>query len=810
MSEQIIDIDISEEMRDSYMDYAMSVIAGRALPNVRDGLKSVHRRILFSMNEQGNDYNKPYRKSARVVGDVIGKYHPHGELAVYDAIVRLTQSFSMRYQLIDGQGNFGSIDGDSPAAMRYTEVRMKQITSELLADLNKNTVDFTPNYDESEKEPTVLPSKIPTLLLNGSTGIAVGMASNIPPHNLNEVMNAFLYYIDNRHAPDLWEIMKIMPGPDFPTGGTIMGTSGIYSAYSTGRGIIKIRAKTHLETEKERSAIIVTELPYMVNKATLLEKIAGLARDKKLEGISDLRDESDRDGMRIFLQLKRGENPQVVLSNLYKQTAMQSSFGVIMLAIVDRQPKILPIIQVFKHFLDHRFETITRRVRYDLQKVEAHAHILLGLSKALEHLQEVIDLIQASANQDEAKQALHEQFDLSQKQSQAILEMRLQRLTGLERQKIADDLAKTEQAIKELRAILADDNKVFAIIREESLQIIAKYGVNDSRRSQISMESSDISIEELIDCEDVVVTISRSGYVKRSPVNEYRVQSRGGKGRIGMATKDEDFVEKMFVASTHDVLLSFTTLGRVFAIKVYEIPPSGPNSRGKAIVNLLQLEAHEKICAYLNISNFEEGKYIVLGTSAGICKKTALVAFKNIRNKGLRAINLDEDDTMISAQLTDGSQEIFISTRNGFGIRFPENNLRPLGRVSRGVKGIRLRPGDSALSMRALTQSETILTVTEKGFGKRSHLENFTLQKRGGMGVMILKSTNRSGKVVGASEVTKDTQVLLITKSGKLIRISASQIRVIGRVTQGVKLIDIDSSDRVIDFAIVPHDEDKE
>ncbi|MDC0154641.1 DNA gyrase subunit A, partial [bacterium] len=652
MSETIIEADIVHEMRDSYMEYAMSVIVGRAIPDVRDGLKPVHRRVLFSMSEQGNDFNKPYRKSARVVGDVIGKYHPHGDTAVYDTIVRLTQDFSMRYQLIDGQGNFGSVDGDSPAAMRYTEVRMRKIAHDMLADLEKDTVDFIPNYDDSLEEPTVLPSRIPILLTNGSTGIAVGMASNIPPHNLKEVLNALLFYIDHRDSATVQELMEFIPGPDFPTGGTIIGKSGIYDAYTTGRGIIRIRGKTHFEQTKDgRDLIIVDELPFMVNKANLLEKIAEMVRHKKIEGISDLRDESDRKGMRIFIQLKRGETPDVVLSNLYKHTALQSSFGIIMLSIVDKQPKILALTQMLEFFLQHRIEVVTRRTRYELRQAENRMHLLEGLMIALENLDAVLNIIREAESGGVAENVLMESYGLSKRQAHGILDMKLQRLTGMEQDKIRTEHEDVGKAIEDYKDILEKDERIIEIIRKESIEIRDKYG--DERRTEIIEGDSSILIEELINEEDMVVTLSREGYIKRSSVSEYRLQRRGGKGRLGMGTKDEDFVEQMFVASTHDFLLFFTDKGQVFRKKVFELPLAGPTGRGKAAINLLPLREGESICSCLNVPKEAENKYIFLCTEGGVAKKTPMLDCAKIRVTGLRVITLDERDSVISVQLTD-------------------------------------------------------------------------------------------------------------------------------------------------------------
>jgi DNA gyrase subunit A len=729
MSETIIEADIVHEMRDSYMEYAMSVIVGRAIPDVRDGLKPVHRRVLFSMSEQGNDFNKPYRKSARVVGDVIGKYHPHGDTAVYDTIVRLTQDFSMRYQLIDGQGNFGSVDGDSPAAMRYTEVRMRKIAHDMLADLEKDTVDFIPNYDDSLEEPTVLPSRIPILLTNGSTGIAVGMASNIPPHNLKEVLNALLFYIDHRNSATVQELMEFIPGPDFPTGGTIIGKSGIYDAYTTGRGIIRIRAKCHFEQTKDgRDLIIVDELPFMVNKARLLEKIAELVRHKKLDGISDLRDESDRKGMRMFIQLKRGETPDVVLSNLYKHTALQSSFGIIMLSIVDKQPKILALTQMLEFFLQHRIEVVTRRTLYELKQAENRMHLLEGLMIALENLDAVLNIIRKAESGGVAEDVLMESYGLSKRQAHGILDMKLQRLTGMEQDKIRIEHEDVGKAIEDYKDILEKDERVIEIIRKESIEIRDKYG--DERRTEIIEGDSSILIEELINEEDMVVTLSREGYIKRSSVSEYRLQRRGGKGRLGMGTKDEDFVEQIFVASTHDFLLFFTDKGQVFRKKVFELPQAGPTGRGKAAINLLPLREGESICSCLNVPKEAENKYIFLCTERGVAKKTPMLDCAKIRVTGLRVITLDEGDSVISVQLTDGNQELFFATRDGMGLRVNESTLRAMGRQARGVRGVKLRKGDRVVSALALSGTGELLTVTEGGYGKKTPIADYTLAKQ--------------------------------------------------------------------------------
>ena len=810
MSESILESDIVHEMRDSYMEYAMSVIVGRALPDVRDGLKPVHRRVLFSMSEQGNEYNKPYRKSANVVGDVMGKYHPHGDAAIYDTVVRLSQDFSMRYQLIDGQGNFGSVDGDSPAAMRYTEVRMRRIAHELLANLDKDTVDFLPNYDDSLKEPIVLPSRIPNLLTNGSTGIAVGMASNIPPHNLKEVMNALLYYIDNRYTATVQELMQFVPGPDFPTGGTIIGKSGIYEAYSTGRGIVRIRAKTHFEqTNDGRDLIIVTELPFMVNKSVLLEKIADLVRQKKLEGIADLRDESDRKGMRIYIQLKRGENPDVVLSNLYKHTSLQSSFGIIMLAIVDRQPKVLTLPQLLEFFLQHRIEVVTRRTRYELRQAEDKMHLLEGLMIALQNLDDVLEIIRKAESGATAEAALVERYNLSKRQAHGILDMKLQRLTGMEQDKIRSDHEEVGKAIADYKDILEKDERVIKIIRDESVEIRDKYG--DDRRTQIIEGDSSIMIEELINEEDMVVTISREGYIKRSSVSEYRLQRRGGKGRLGMGTKDEDFVEQLFVANTHDYLLFFTNKGQVFRKIVFELPQAGPTGRGKAVINMLPLREGESICACLNVPKEAENKYIFLCTEGGVAKKTPMLDCAKIRVSGLRVITLDEGDSVISVQLTDGDQELFFATRDGMGLRVNEKTLRPMGRQARGVRGVKLRKGDRVVSALALSGSGELLTVTEGGYGKKTPIADYTLAKnRGNFGMRTIRITDTNGPVVNVLEVEEHFQLFLITQLGKLIRIPVENIRTIGRVTQGNRLIRLEQDEQVIGIAPVIEDEEEE
>ena len=810
MTEQIVSSDIVSEMRDSYLEYAMSVIVGRALPDVRDGLKPVHRRILYAMHDQGNEHNKPYRKSARVVGDVIGKYHPHGDSAVYDAIVRMTQDFSMRIPLVDGQGNFGSVDGDAAAAMRYTEIRMEKITKDLLADLEKETVDFSPNYDGSLQEPTVLPSRIPNLLLNGSTGIAVGMASNIPPHNLAEVMTALIAYIDHEQMT-LPQLMEYLPGPDFPTGGMIMGKQGIYEAYQKGRGIISIRAKSHFEKDKNgRDCIIITELPYMVNKALLLEKIANLVREKRLEGISDLRDESDRKGMRIYIQLKRDEHPEVVLTNLFKHTALQSSFGIIMLAIVDQQPKILPILQVFQLFIQHRIEVITRRTKFELKQAQAKAHILEGLTIALDDLDAVIEKIKTAENGGQAKERLIQEYGLSKEQAQAILEMKLQRLTGLEQEKIRKELAVIQELIEKLTAILNEKALVKKIIRDEFTEIVEQYG--DPRRTSIEETDSTIDIEDLIKQEDMVVTISHEGYIKRCAVAEFRTQRKGGSGRLGMSTKDEDFVEEIMVASTHDFMLIFTTEGRIFSKKIYQIPLALPTSRGKAVINLLPLGENEKICAYLNVpQDATETKYITMCTRYGICKKIHLLDCSKIRSSGIRGITLKEGDRLISAQLSMGEQDLFFATRQGQSLRVHESKIRAMGRTAQGVIGIRLNAGDEVVSMEILSETQRILTVTENGYGKTTHVDSYPLsQNRGNKGVRNIQTSERNGFVVGSIAVDQSFQLLMITQKGKLIRIATDKIPTIGRNTQGVRLIRLKEDEKVIGIATVFSTEEEE
>ncbi|WP_306535333.1 DNA gyrase subunit A [Geobacter sp.] len=817
-------VNIEDEMKRSYMDYAMSVIIGRALPDVRDGLKPVHRRCLYAMYDMSNDWNKPYKKSARVVGDVIGKYHPHGDAAAYDTIVRMAQDFSLRYPLVDGQGNFGSVDGDSPAAMRYTEIRMEQLAHELLNDLDKETVDTGPNYDGSLTEPLVLPSKFPNLLVNGSSGIAVGMATNIPPHNLTEVIDGIIAVIEN---PQLTfeELLALVPGPDFPTGGFIYGREGILQGYRTGRGIVQMRARVSVETHKktERQSIIVTEIPYQVNKANLITKIAELVREKKLEGISDIRDESDRDGMRIVIELKRDEEPQIILNHLYKQTQMQTSFGINMLAIVAGRPRVLTLRDAIGHFIDHRREIVTRRTIFELKKAEARAHILEGLKIALDWLDAVIELIRASKNPDEAKNGLMAgnfsdpnflrkmgiegasftaSVQLSDKQAQAILEMRLQRLTGLEREKILNEYAEILKYIARLKEILASEAEILAIIIGELREIKERFG--DERRTEIVDRSAEISLEDTIVEEDVVVTVSHTGYIKRTAVSQYRSQRRGGKGKTGMKTKEEDFVEHLFVASSKDFMMFFTDSGRVYWLKVYEIPEGGRATRGKAIVNLLNLQAGEQITAILSVKEFDEVRNIIMATRLGVVKKSPLREYANIRSGGIIAVNLDDGDKLIAVALTDGKHDVLLASKNGKSIRFHEADARPMGRVSRGVRGMSLEDDDVVIGMEIINPNatgSTIFTVTENGFGKRTELDEYRVQSRGGKGIITIKTTERNGCVVDIMQVTDENDLMLITDQGKILRIPVAPFSVIGRNTQGVRLMTAEQNERIVAVA---------
>jgi DNA gyrase subunit A len=794
------DVLIEEEIKRSYLDYAMSVIIGRALPEVRDGLKPVHRRILFAMHDLKNYYNRSYKKSARVVGDVIGKYHPHGDSAVYDALVRMAQDFAMRYTLVDGQGNFGSVDGDAAAAMRYTEVRMAKLAGEFLADIDKETVEFVDNYDGSLSEPALLPTRVPNLLINGSSGIAVGMATNIPPHNLGEVARAVVALLDN---PDITvkELMEHVPGPDFPTRGFIYGRKGIRQAYETGRGVIHLRARASVETHArtKKNSIVVSELPYQVNKARLLERIADLVKDKKIEGITDIRDESDRDGLRMVLELKRDVVPQVVMNQLFKFTAMQTTFGINLLAIVNSRPEVLTLKDILGHFIEHRREIIIRRTRFDLAKAEARAHILEGLKIALDNLDAVIKMIRGSATPAEAKELLMAKLSLSDKQAQAILDMRLQRLTGLERDKILAEYRETIQEIARLKAILASEDLVKQIIREETLEIANDYG--DPRRTEIVAQTSEIDLEDMIAEEDMVVTLSHTGYIKRTPASLYRAQRRGGKGKKGMGTKSEDFVEKLFVASTHHYLLIFTDAGRLYWLKVHEIPQAGRASKGKAIVNLVSMASGEQVTTVLAVKEFSEGRHVLMATAQGTVKKTDLMAFSRPRAGGIIAINLHEDDRLVAARITDGQMDVFLATRHGKAIRFSEDKVRAMGRTAAGVKGVELVDGDVVVAMEAVAGSPSVLTVTANGFGKRTRIDEYPLRNRGGKGVITIKTSERNGPVVGALVVDDDDEMMLISDGGKIIRMRVGGINVLGRNTQGVKLIGMEPGERLVGVA---------
>jgi DNA gyrase subunit A len=795
-----VPVAIEDEMRQSFMDYAMSVIIARALPDARDGLKPVHRRALYAMYDLSNDWNRPYKKSARIVGDVIGKYHPHGDTAVYDTIVRMAQDFSLRYPLVDGQGNFGSIDGDPPAAMRYTEVRMARIAGEMLADIDKETVDFTPNYDDTIQEPVVLPARIPNLLINGSSGIAVGMATNIPPHNLGEVVDGLIALIENPHI-SIDELMQHIPGPDFPTAGFLHGRAAIREAYTSGRGGLIMRARTEIEEggEKTKSKIIVRELPYQVNKARLIERIAELVNEKRIDGISDLRDESDRDGMRMVIELKRDAIPEVVQNQLFKLSQLQDSFGVNMLAIVGGRPKLLNLRDALQVFIDHRKEVVTRRTAYDLRKAQERLHILEGLKIAIEHLDAVIALIRAAADPVVARTGLMSQFGLSEAQAQAILDMRLQRLTGLERDKIIAEHADTLKLIARYQEILADEREVLQIIITELHEVREQYA--DRRRTQIVDESTDLSVEDLIAEEDMVVTVSHEGYIKRNPVAEYRAQRRGGRGKIGATTKDEDFIEHVFVASTHAYILVFTTGGKLYWIKVHEIPQVGRAARGKAIVNLLSLRENEKVSAFLPVREFAHGRHVLFATTAGVVKKTALDDYANPRPSGIIAIKLNEGDEVIGVRLTDGDQEVILSTAAGQAIRFRESDVRTMGRNAAGVRGITLETGDAVVAVDVVTPDTTLLAVAEKGYGKRTALDEYRLTSRGGKGIITMNVTDRVGRVIGVRMVRDDDDVMLITDGGKVIRMPVRGISVIGRNTQGVRLIDLAEGETVVGVA---------
>jgi DNA gyrase subunit A len=806
--EHKIPVNIEDEMKGAYLDYAMSVIIGRALPDVRDGLKPVHRRILYAMYDMGNVWNKPYKKSARVVGDVIGKYHPHGDVAVYDAIVRMAQDFSMRYILVDGQGNFGSVDGDSPAAMRYTEIRMSQLTHELLDDIEKETVKFGPNYDDSLKEPLALPAKFPNLLVNGSTGIAVGMATNIPPHSLSEVVDGITAMIDK---PDISikELMGYIPGPDFPTAGFIHGREGIKSAYETGRGIIQMRARALIEKGKkgDRESIIITELPYQVNKAKLIEKMAELVRDKKIEGISDLRDESDREGMRVVIELKKGENGQVILNQLYKQTQMQDTFGVIMIALVNNQPRVLNLKETLFYFIQHRREIVTKRTEFELRKANERAHILEGLKIALDDIDRVIQLIKKSKTPQEAREGLISKFKLDEIQANAILDMRLQRLTGLERQKIIDELKELKETIKKLNFILGHEEEKLKIIKEELKEIKNKYG--DKRRTEIIGEVTEFKIEDLIAEEEMVITVSHTGYIKRNSVSLYKSQRRGGIGIKAMEVKEEDFVKDLFIASTHSYMMFFTNIGRVHWLKVHEIPQAGRAAKGKAIVNLLQLQEGEQVTAMLSVKEFAEGKFLIMTTEKGVINKTPLSGFSNPRAGGIIAISLDEGDQLIAVRQTDGNKNIFLGTRKGQAIQFKEDDVRLIGRGGRGVKGIKLEKGDSVVGVEIVVPNATILTVSEKGYGKRTAIDEYRVTGRGGKGIINIKISERNGEVIGIRQVFEEDELMIVSSDGTLIRLKVKGISVIGRNTQGVKLIDLREGDRVVSIARIEEKEEE-
>ncbi|MBX9657348.1 MAG: DNA gyrase subunit A [Nitrospiraceae bacterium] len=810
-------IAIEDEMKSSYLDYAMSVIVGRALPDVRDGLKPVHRRILFGMNEMGLAHNRAYRKSAKIVGEIMGNYHPHGDSAIYDTLVRMAQDFNMRYPLVDGQGNYGSMDGDSAAAMRYTEARMTKLAEELLADIDKETVDFGPNYDESLQEPLVLPTRVPNLLINGAGGIAVGYATNIPTHNLGEVIDGLLLLIEN---PDVTiaQLMKKIPGPDFPTAGFIYGMSGIKDAYETGRGLLKVRAKVNVESDErtDRERLIVTEVPYQVNKAKLIEKIAELVQDERIKGIADLRDESsDREGVRVVIELKRGEIPLIVLNNLFKHTQLETTFGVIMLALVNNRPEVLNLKQILSHFLDHRREVIVRRTAFELRKAEERAHILEGLKIALDNLDAVIALIRRAQSPDEARAGLMSQFGLSEIQASAILEMRLQRLTQLERQKLIEEYKEVLKQIEYLKSILASPALVRKIIQDELAEVREAY--KDERRTQIVKEEAEISLEDLIAEEEVVVTISHTGYIKRNAVSLYRAQRRGGKGKIGMGIKDEDFVETLFTASTHDSLLFFTDAGKVFWLKVHEIPEASRGAKGKALVNLLALSKDEKVTATMPVKEYRDDRFVVMATKQGVIKKTELSAYSNPRQGGIIALSLDQGDKLIAVHVTDGSREMLLGTKQGITIRFKEEDVRSMGRTAHGVKGITLEPGDEVIGMETITPDSTtaILTVTEGGYGKRTPVNDYRVQGRGGKGIISVKTTERNGLAVGFLQVREGDEIMLMAAKGKLLRCKVDDIREVGRNTQGVRVLDLDGDDdRVVGVArlaevveVVPEDQ---
>jgi len=808
--EKIVPVTLEEEMKSSYIDYAMSVIVARALPDVRDGLKPVHRRVLFGMHELGMAHNKPYKKSARIVGEVLGKYHPHGDTAVYDTMVRMVQDFSLRYPLVDGQGNFGSVDGDSPAAMRYTEARLARISEEMLRDLDKNTVDFVPNFDDSLQEPTVMPSYLPNLLINGSSGIAVGMATNIPPHNLGEVVDGLVNLIKN---PDITieKLMKNIVAPDFPTAGIIYGYSGVKEAFLTGRGRIIVRAKANIETQKNgREHIIITELPYQVNKANLIEKIADLVRAGKIDDISNIRDESDRDGLRVVVELKKDAQPPIVLNQLFVHTQMQTTFGVIMLALVNGVPKVLNLKEMLKHFLDHRMDVLIRRTKFELDAAEKRAHILEGYIIALDNIDAVIQTIKKSKDVETAKQNLMKKFKLSEIQAKAILDMRLQRLTGLERQKIEDEYKETIKLIEKLKSILKSEEKRKIIITEELLELKKKYA--DERRTEIVYDYEDFSLEDIIAEEDVVVTISHSGFIKRFPVSGYRKQGRGGKGVTGAGTKDDDFIEHMFIASTHQYILFFTDKGRVYWLKVHEIPEGGRAARGRSILNILQKEKEESITAFVAVKEFTDNQFLIMATEQGTVKKTVLSAYGNVRKGGINAINLKKNDRLIEVKMTDGTNDIMIGTQNGFAVRFHEKDARVMGRTATGVRGVRLGKGDKAVGLLVIKrQGMSVLVVTEKGYGKRSDVNDYRITHRGGKGVITVKTSDKIGKMIALMEVNDNDELVIISTKGMVIRQSMKDIRIMGRATQGVRVIRLKDGDSIADIAkVVPEEEGEE
>ena len=810
--DKVHEVDLKKTMEESYIDYAMSVIASRALPDVRDGLKPVQRRVLFSMIELNNGPDKPHRKCARIVGDTMGKYHPHGDSSIYGALVNMAQEWSTRYPLVDGHGNFGSVDGDGAAAMRYTEARLSKISMEMLADINKNTVDFSPNFDETEKEPTVLPARYPNLLVNGTSGIAVGMATNIPPHNLKEIIAAVVKIIDNiveeNRDTEIEEILKIVKGPDFPTGATILGTRGIEEAYRTGRGKIRVRAVTNIETlPNGKSQIIVTELPYLVNKARLIEKIADLVKEKKIDGITALNDHSSREGMRICIELRRDVNANVLLNKLYKHTQLQDTFGVIMLALVNNQPKVMNLMEILKHYLAHQEDVVTRRTQYDLNKARERAHILEGLLKALDNIDEVIRIIRGSENTQVAKARLMERFTLSDAQAQAIVDMRLRTLTGLEREKLEAEYKELMDRIRRLEAILADRNLLLRVIREEILAISEKYG--DERKTAIGFDEFDISMEDMIPNENTVITMTKLGYIKRMTVDNFRSQNRGGKGIKGMQTIEDDYIDELLMTTTHHYLMFFTNMGKVYRLKAYEIPEAGRTARGTAIINLLQLQAGEKLTAVLSLKDYSQGQYLFMATKSGIVKKTPIQDYANVRKTGLAAISLKDDDELIEVKFTDNKKDIILVTKYGQCIRFKDTDVRSTGRVSMGVRGINLSDGDEIIGMQLCSQGDYLLIASEKGMGKRTSMSEFSVQNRGGKGVKCYKITEKTGNVVGVKAVNDDNEVMMITTEGIIIRIACSDISILGRITSGVKLMNLDEKVSVASIAKVREKEEK-